>query len=81
MLQLRTASHCLVLALVAFAYAPAMRAGFVWDDDANVTQNMPLRTAEGLARLWTEPGATTQYYPLVYTSLAVEHARRGQLKS
>jgi hypothetical protein len=62
----------LIAALTLLAYAPTWQAGFVWDDDANVTENLPLRDLEGLQSLWLQPGATTQYYPLVYTSLWVE---------
>ncbi|RPJ45401.1 MAG: hypothetical protein EHM19_05450 [Candidatus Latescibacterota bacterium] len=50
------------------AYIPALRAGFVWDDDSYVTENRALRSADGLRRIWLEPGATTQYYPLVHTT-------------
>ncbi len=63
-----------LLIVTALAYAPVWNAGFVWDDDANVIDNLPLRDADGLRRLWLEPGATTQYYPLVYTSLWLEYA-------
>ncbi len=63
-----------LFAMVLLAYWPATQAGFIWDDDANVTLNRPLRSAAGLARLWLEPGATTQYYPLVYTTFWLEYA-------
>ncbi len=63
-----------LIAVTALAYAPVWDAGFVWDDDANVIDNLPLRDLEGLRRLWIEPGATTQYYPLVYTSMWLEYA-------
>jgi tetratricopeptide (TPR) repeat protein len=49
------------------AYSSVLPAGFIWDDDAYVIENMQLRTAEGLARIWLEPGATPQYYPMVFT--------------
>jgi tetratricopeptide (TPR) repeat protein len=70
----------LALALVGLTlvvYGPALDAGFVWDDDANVTANLPLRDAAGLRSIWLEPGATTQYYPLVYTSLWLEYQAWG----
>lgn len=66
-----------IVALAVLAYSPTWQAGFVWDDDANVTENLPLRDADGLRALWLEPGATTQYYPLVYTSFWLEHAAWG----
>jgi len=62
-----------LLGLTLIAYRPVLDAGFVWDDDANVTANLPLRDLAGLRSLWLEPGATTQYYPLVYTSLWLEY--------
>ncbi len=65
------AALLLVLAVVA-AYAPALRAGFVWDDDAYVVEEETLREEGGLRRIWFEPGATPQYYPLVFTSFWVE---------
>ncbi len=66
-----------LLLLVVFSYAPALDAGFVWDDDANVTENHALRSARGLANLWFRPGTTTQYYPLVYTTMWVEYQLFG----
>ena len=52
------------------AYRPAWNGGLVWDDDAHVTAPA-LRTAEGLRRIWLEPGATQQYYPLVHSAFWV----------
>ena len=59
-----------LLALVAAAYAPAVRNAFIWDDDAYVVENPTLPDSNGLARIWFEFGATPQYYPLVHSSLA-----------
>jgi tetratricopeptide (TPR) repeat protein len=50
-----------------------LRAGFIWDDDAYVTNNQALRTFGGLGRIWLSPGATPQYYPLTFTSFWIEH--------
>ncbi len=61
-----------LLLLTAAAFAPVVRNGFVWDDDAYVHQNSTLEDAAGLARIWLEPGATPQYYPLVHTSFWLE---------
>jgi Flp pilus assembly protein TadD len=55
------------------AYLPALRCGFVWDDDAHVTANATLVSVDGLRRIWTEPSATPQYYPLVHTTFWLEH--------
>jgi tetratricopeptide (TPR) repeat protein len=59
--------------LVFVAYLPVVRAGFIWDDDDYVTQNQTLRTAGGLAKIWFDPSATPQYYPLVHSSFWIEY--------
>ncbi len=59
--------------LVALTYIPAMGCGFIWDDDDYVTENPTLRSADGLRRIWLEPRATPQYYPLVHTTLWLEY--------
>lgn len=62
----------LVLATLV-AYIPALRSGFVWDDDDHVTRNIHVQTREGLQKIWFHIGATAQYYPMVYTSFWIEH--------
>ncbi len=62
-----------IAALTLAAYSSVLPAGYIWDDDDYVTDNEHLRTAEGLASIWFDIGATTQYYPLVYTSFWVEY--------
>jgi Tfp pilus assembly protein PilF len=62
----------IVLITVA-AYLPSMRGDFIWDDHDYVTRNVHLRTADGLRRTWLEPGATIQYYPLVFTTFWLEY--------
>ena len=57
----------LLVAVVALAYLPAWRGGFLWDDDAYITANDALRSAGGLRDIWFQPGATCQYYPLSFT--------------
>ena len=61
----------LVLA-VAAAYLPALRAGFVWNDDTYVTDNPTLDGLGGLELIWTDSKANEQYYPMVFTSYWVE---------
>jgi tetratricopeptide (TPR) repeat protein len=63
----------LIVLLTLVAYVPAMRGGFIWDDDDYVTQNQTLRSVGGLGKIWTKPGATFQYYPLVFTSFWAEY--------
>lgn len=70
------AGALLVLA-VGLAYWPVTRAGFIWDDDDYIINNPTLLDASGLARIWASPGATPQYYPLVFTTFWCEHALWG----
>jgi tetratricopeptide (TPR) repeat protein len=62
----------LVVLAVLVAYATVWRAGFIWDDDGHVTPP-GLRTVAGLWRIWAEPGATQQYYPLLHSAFWVLH--------
>jgi tetratricopeptide (TPR) repeat protein len=62
----------LLIALTVATFAPALNGQFLWDDDAHVTRP-DLRSAAGLARIWFEPGATQQYYPLLHTAFWVQH--------
>tara|TARA_R110002049_G_scaffold2750_2_gene21471 strand:+ start:260179 stop:262203 length:2025 start_codon:yes stop_codon:yes gene_type:complete len=55
------------------AYIPAIRGGFIWDDNDYVTSNMTLRDASGLRDIWLDPSATPQYYPLVHSSFWIEY--------
>src|SRR5215468_10481346 len=59
--------------LVLAAYLPSLSGQFLWDDDSNVTKRAPLRSLTGLCRIWFEPGATQQYYPLTHTSFWVDY--------
>jgi tetratricopeptide (TPR) repeat protein len=63
----------LIVVLTVVAYLPAMRGGFIWDDDQYVTNNATLRDPDGLRRIWLELGAVPQYYPLVHSTYWVEH--------
>lgn len=62
-----------LLLLTLSAYGPALGAGFIWDDDYYVEGNQLLRSTDGLYRIWRDPSATPQYYPLVFTSFWVEY--------
>lgn len=54
------------------AYAPAVKNGFIWDDDRYVVNNELLANRAGLRKVWFEIGATDQYYPLTYTTFWIE---------
>jgi len=66
----------LFLAVVALAYAPALHGAFLWDDDAHVTRP-DLRSLHGLWRIWSEIGATQQYYPVLHSAFWIEHRAWG----
>lgn len=70
---------CAALLVVAtlLAYAPALRGGFVWDDDDYVTENPLLWEPDGLHRIWLSMDAPSQYFPLTYTSFRIEYALWG----
>jgi tetratricopeptide (TPR) repeat protein len=63
----------LLVAMTLAAYAPVVHNGFIWDDDAYVTENVALRSLTGLGRIWLDFGATPQYYPMVHTTFWVEY--------
>ena len=66
----------MIAALTLIAYIPAMRGGFIWDDDYYVP-GPALQSLHGLWRIWFEPGATPQCYPLTHTTLWLEHLLWG----
>ena len=65
-----------IFAATATAYLPAIRGGFIWDDDAHVTKPA-LQSLDGLRRIWFELGATQQYYPVLHSAFWVEHRLWG----
>lgn len=65
-----------LLAVTALAYLPAWNGKLIWDDDAHLTRPQ-LRSWHGLSEIWTRPGATQQYYPLVHTVFWVEQKLWG----
>jgi tetratricopeptide (TPR) repeat protein len=74
--------HAAALFVITFiAYLPALRAGWIWDDDYYVTKNANLRDASGLRNIWTRfglrNGGTPQYYPVTHTTFWVEHQLWG----
>jgi protein O-mannosyl-transferase len=57
-------------------YLPTLRNGFVWNDSDYVTRS-DLRSVGGLRRIWLQPGATEQYYPVLHTAFWIEHRLWG----
>jgi len=65
----------LIVLFVFLAYLPALRGGFIWDDDAHLTANPCIVGPLGFREIWTSSAAT--YYPLVLSSFWVQHAIWG----
>jgi protein O-mannosyl-transferase len=65
------AKAALLIGITVIVYIPALRGGFVWDDDSMLTGNPLIHAADGLHRFWftTEP---TDYWPITYTALWLE---------
>jgi protein O-mannosyl-transferase len=68
----------LVFSLTFLIYFPAIDGDFIWDDDVYVSENEQLKNKEGLKNIWLKPGATAQYYPLVFTTFWVEYRLWGE---
>jgi tetratricopeptide (TPR) repeat protein len=65
----------LILA-VAVAYWPALFGLRLLDDDLHITAPA-LQSLSGLIRIWSELGATQQYYPVLHSAFWVEHRLWG----
>ena len=84
--RFRVPNQVLLLAIilassVLLAYWPALSAGFIWDDDAWLTQNPLVPAADGLWRIWFTMDSPSQYFPMVYTTFWVEYALWGMRPS
>ena len=69
--QVDYARAVLIVLLVLLVYLPAMRAGFIWDDDRYVTGNSFVQSEQGLPYIWLS-ARTRDYYPVLYTSFWAE---------
>jgi tetratricopeptide (TPR) repeat protein len=60
-----------IAAVTILAYLPTLRNGFVWDDDAFLTDNTIIKEPDGLRRFWLtkEP---PDYWPVTSTTLWFE---------
>ena len=55
-----------LLLVVFLVYQPALRCGFIWDDDDHLTNNPAVNATDGLTRIWTSL-EVARYYPLTLT--------------
>ncbi len=62
----------LILIATLLVYLPALGGGTIWDDAGHITR-ADLQSLTGLMRIWFEPGATQQYYPLLHSAFWLEH--------
>ncbi|HUB67527.1 MAG TPA: tetratricopeptide repeat protein [Candidatus Methylacidiphilales bacterium] len=64
----------LILAVI-LTYTPVWWAGYIWDDDINVTADPCIVGPFGLREIWTTHAG--QFFPLVLTTFWMEHALWG----
>jgi len=62
----------LLLFTVLVVYKPAWNGQPIWDDDHHITRP-ELRSMGGIERIWTQLGATQQYYPIVHSVFWIEY--------
>lgn len=63
-------------ALTIVAYAPSWHGQPLWDDNGHLTRP-DLRSFLGLWRIWFDPRATQQYYPVVHSAFWLFHRLWG----
>lgn len=66
-----------LVVLVVLSYVPALRCGYIMDDERLLTANSNLQSAEGLRDTWIDPRASVDYYPLTYTTWWLENRLWG----
>jgi tetratricopeptide (TPR) repeat protein len=67
---------CALVALTVIVYAPALRNGFIWDDDDHLTQNSAVASPDGLRQIWSSL-TTSRYYPLTLSVFWLERQAWG----
>ncbi len=69
---------CIAALAVAtvIAYVPALRGGFIWDDDLYIVANRFLEEPGGLTEIWIG-SKIHQYYPLTFTTFWLERRLWG----
>lgn len=66
----------LLVVAIFFAYQPAWHGEAVFDDSDHLTPP-ELQTTAGLARIWTELGVVSQYYPVTHSAFWLQHRLWG----
>ncbi len=71
-------SCALIFVVCLVIYLPALSGGFIWDDHPGHVTRPDLQSLGGLWRIWFNPGATQQYYPLLHSAFWLEHKIWGE---
>jgi protein O-mannosyl-transferase len=66
-----------VSVLLLACYWPVIPGGILWDDQAHIT-SPELRPLHGLLRIWLDPHATQQYYPVLHSAFWLEWRLWGE---
>src|SRR2546423_8698546 len=66
----------ILIVATLLVYQPAWNGKPIWDDETELTAPQ-LRSLHGLARVWTDPTAAPQYYPVLHTVFWIEHKLWG----
>jgi len=66
----------LIVLLTVVAYLPALRGGFIWDDDDHLTANPAMTAPDGLRLIWSSL-AVSRYYPLTLTNFWIQRRLWG----
>src|SRR5439155_23062068 len=65
-----------LVALTIVVHAPALRNGFIWDDDDHLTHNAAVAAPDGLHRIWSSL-TVSRYYPLTLSVFWLERHAWG----
>jgi tetratricopeptide (TPR) repeat protein len=65
------AKIALIVGAVVVVYLPALRAGFVWDDEPLITANPLMRNLSGLGEIWSG-SRTADYFPITNSAFWIE---------
>jgi protein O-mannosyl-transferase len=76
-IQRHWAWAALLMSLVLVAYLPSLAGGFIWDDDVYLVNNLLIRDWAGLKTIWTDLDSVPQWYPMVFTTFALEYPLFG----
>ena len=59
----RLALGALLFGSTCLVYLPALRCGFIWDDDAYVVDNQSVQTWDGLTKIWFDQASESSVLP------------------